>query len=139
MYRILFFASALALALSSNALADPWKDESGHGKWIGGWGEFNREWKSESRGETPWWARGKGYWDGHFKHRRGGPPPWAGRPERYYDDPRQFPGSLYYPAGACNSDTTCRRPVTMCHHHHQPISITTLDGGVELRLLMPFL
>ena len=47
--------------LSGAVLADPWKDESGHGRWRGA-----------RRGETPGWMRGRGYWDGHFKHR--GPP-----------------------------------------------------------------
>jgi hypothetical protein len=47
------------LVVVSIANADPWKDESGHGK------EWNQHW-----GETPWWGRRKGYWDGHFKHGR---------------------------------------------------------------------
>lgn len=62
----LMFSALLvsALALPQLASADPWKDESGHGRWNGGW-----------YGETPGWARGRGYWDGHYKHHKHAPPP----------------------------------------------------------------
>jgi hypothetical protein len=46
----LFLATALAL-ISASALADPWKDESGHGRHGGG------KYKEE-------------YWDGHCKVKR---------------------------------------------------------------------
>src|SRR5688572_15937872 len=99
MFRRTLLAGAAALLIGSGAWADPWKDESGHGRWGPGWGQFKQEWRGDFEGETPWWARGKGYWDGHFKHYRSGPPPWAGMPggfHSYYDMPPRYPG-FYYP------------------------------------------
>ena len=60
------FAIGAILVLATSLQADPWKDESGHGRrgpppWAG-------------KGEPPDWARGKGVWDGHGKHRGGHPP-----------------------------------------------------------------
>lgn len=75
--RTLVYSTAAAagvLLISASAYADPWKDESGHGR--GG----PPPWAGRG-GEPPDWARGKGVWDGHFKHQQGGPPPWAGRGE----------------------------------------------------------
>lgn len=62
--------SSFLTVMPSNA--DPWKDESGHGK----------HW-NEDRGETSWWGRGEGYWDGHFKH-----DDWR--------QPQYLPGLHYY-------------------------------------------
>ncbi|HEY8503295.1 MAG TPA: hypothetical protein VIL46_01855 [Gemmataceae bacterium] len=78
MRRILWTAAlAGLLAAGGQAWADPWKDESGHGKrgkgpppWAGrGW-ETPPPWAGRG-GEPPDWARGRGVWDGHFKHGRG--------------------------------------------------------------------
>ncbi len=64
-----FLTCLLAVVAGTQlAWADPWKDESGHGKW-----KFKQGWV-QHYGEPPPWLRGKGYWDGHFKH---GPPPHA--------------------------------------------------------------
>ena len=84
----LFAAVFVALCCVGTAGADPWKDESGHGKRKHYGDKHKKEWKE---GETPWWQRGKGYWDGHFKHGRGGPPPWSDHWDRFdygYDHPR---------------------------------------------------
>ena len=52
----------LAVAiLPGTLLADPWKDESGHGR------RGPPHW-SQRGGEPPDWARGRGAWDGHYKH-----------------------------------------------------------------------
>ena len=82
--RLMIGAMSLAavVALCARAEADPWKDESGHGR--GG----PPPWAGRG-GEPPDWARGKGVWDGHFKHGhgdrwRGGPPSWAGRGRDHY-------------------------------------------------------
>ena len=40
--RVLGLVGCLVLALSGNAMADPWKDESGKGKWRGGYGGYER-------------------------------------------------------------------------------------------------
>jgi hypothetical protein len=84
MMRSIFTIALLGSMLGASvAAADPWKDESGHGKH---WKEKSwKHWK-EGRGETPWWERGKGYWDGHFKH---------GRAPHYYT-PRTY--GFYPPA-----------------------------------------
>jgi hypothetical protein len=66
------------------AFADPWKDESGHGRGRG---------KGAWHGETPGWARGRGYWDGHFRY---APPPppyhgaWYGDAWRYAPPPVEY-------------------------------------------------
>ena len=60
-----FLLALLCIAISPGALlADPWKNESGHGR--GG----PLPWAGRG-GEPPDWARGRGVWDGHYKH---GPP-----------------------------------------------------------------
>jgi hypothetical protein len=64
-----FATLVICLSIGTTALADPWKDESGHGKGRGHYG-----WRGH--GEPPDWARGKGVWDGHYKH---------GRPDRRWD------------------------------------------------------
>ena len=79
----LFAAIAIMFGFVATAAADPWKDESGHGKWKHHKHEHKREWRE---GETPWYQRGKGYWDGHFKHGRGGPPRWSNRWDHFDDD-----------------------------------------------------
>lgn len=76
--------------LSSIALADPWKDESGRGRGgPPGW--------AEGRGETPGWARGRGYWDGRLQQGNGETPGWArgrgywdGRNDRFDDSKARF-------------------------------------------------
>lgn len=74
--KIVFGLATLVtcLALGTDALADPWKDESGHGRGKGK-GHYKHEWKKRG-GETPDWARGKGFWDGHYKHGRSPQPYW---------------------------------------------------------------
>ena len=66
--RVIIGAMGLAavVALCSRVQADPWKDESGHGR--GG----PPPWAGRG-GEPPDWARGKGVWDGMGAavHRRG--------------------------------------------------------------------
>jgi hypothetical protein len=76
------WTTLLGLAfLPGLALADEWKDESGHGKH-----RHDKRW-GEHFGEPPAWERGKGYWDGHFRH----PHPPAYGPGRF------VPPSGYYP------------------------------------------
>ena len=102
----IFAALAVALCSVSIAAADPWKDESGHGKQKHHKHKHkhDRQWPGD---ETPWWERGKGYWDGHFKHDHGDAPPWSDRWDRFdddYDRPRvrvrvyeyEYPEPRYY-------------------------------------------
>src|SRR5687768_2356187 len=92
-----------AFGLAGTATADPWKDESGHGRRSRYEYKWDRkgdkdELKFEHRGETPWFERGSGYRDGHFKHGKGwhsgygnyhylAPPVYYPPPPAYYPPP----------------------------------------------------
>ncbi len=56
--KILLTATLLAISgWAATAVADPWKDESGKGRWGGGY----------ERGEGGWRERGYGYYGGGHK------------------------------------------------------------------------
>jgi hypothetical protein len=87
MYRMLSFAvAAVLLLMPAVAMADPWKDESGHG-W--GWrdGDYKQEWRDgHCKYERKWD-------DGEYKEETkcdGPPRRHRSRPRVYYERPPAY-------------------------------------------------
>jgi hypothetical protein len=69
--RRLILAAATAFAMTMPAAADPWKDESGHGRWRHGDGEWKEEYRDGDCKIERKWERGGEYkeeveCDGHY-------------------------------------------------------------------------
>jgi hypothetical protein len=49
MKLLVMAALALAVAVPNVAAADPWKDESGKGRWRDGYARFDRDWDEDRK------------------------------------------------------------------------------------------